>query len=146
MKHFSIETKCRLQNSWFLHETHSYFGMLYPYNSNSAWKFPFRAIWYLKYMNRNACVGICNTSIRATSWENLFMPYANNKGADQPAHPRSLISAFVISSCYVLNFTTLASFCGRTDRFVSYLVANPEDSFSRDVAHNQVGIVDIKTL
>ena len=22
-------------------------------------------------------------------------PYANNKGADQPAHPRSLISAFV---------------------------------------------------
>ena len=23
-------------------------------------------------------------------------PYANNKGADQPAHPRSLISAFVI--------------------------------------------------
>ena len=32
----------------------------------------------------------------ATSWENLFLPYANNKGADQPAHPRSLISAFVI--------------------------------------------------
>ena len=27
---------------------------------------------------------------------NLFMPYANNKGADQPAHPRSLISAFVV--------------------------------------------------
>ena len=32
----------------------------------------------------------------ATSWEKLFLPYANNKGADQPAHPRSLISAFVI--------------------------------------------------
>ena len=32
----------------------------------------------------------------ATSWENLFMPYANDKGADQPAHPRSLISAFVV--------------------------------------------------
>ena len=27
---------------------------------------------------------------------NLFKPYANNKGADQPAHPRSLISAFVV--------------------------------------------------
>ena len=25
-----------------------------------------------------------------------FMSYANNKGADQPAHPRSLISAFVV--------------------------------------------------
>ena len=24
------------------------------------------------------------------------MPYANNKGADQPAHTRSLISAFVV--------------------------------------------------
>ena len=24
------------------------------------------------------------------------MPYANNKGADQPAHPRSLISAFIV--------------------------------------------------
>ena len=27
-----------------------------------------------------------------------LMPYANNKGADQPAHPRSLISAFVVRS------------------------------------------------
>ena len=34
--------------------------------------------------------------IGATSWENLFLSYANNKGADQPAHPRSLISAFVV--------------------------------------------------
>ena len=25
-----------------------------------------------------------------------LMPYANNKGADQPAHPRSLISTFVL--------------------------------------------------
>ena len=28
--------------------------------------------------------------------ENLFMPYANNKGADQTAHLRNLISAFVV--------------------------------------------------
>ena len=27
-----------------------------------------------------------------------LMPYANNKGADQPAHPHSLISAFVVRS------------------------------------------------
>ena len=25
--------------------------------------------------------------IWATSWENLFMPYANNKGADQTVQP-----------------------------------------------------------
>ena len=33
---------------------------------------------------------------KAISLENLFMPYANNKDTDQPAHPRSLISVFVI--------------------------------------------------
>ena len=33
-------------------------------------------------------------NIWATSWQNLFMPYANNEGADQPAHLRSLISIF----------------------------------------------------
>ena len=27
-----------------------------------------------------------------------LMPYANNKGADQPVHPRNLISAFVVRS------------------------------------------------
>ena len=29
-----------------------------------------------------------------------FMTYANNKGADQPAHPRSLISTFVVRCLY----------------------------------------------
>ena len=28
--------------------------------------------------------------------KNLFYPYVNNKGADQAAHPRSLISTFVV--------------------------------------------------
>ena len=32
----------------------------------------------------------------ATSGENLFMPHANNKVADQPALPRSLFSVFAI--------------------------------------------------
>ena len=57
--------------------------------------------------------------IWATSWENLFMPHASNKGADQ-------------SSLNIRNFKPLASFCGCADRFVPYLVANPEDRFSRD--------------
>ena len=35
-------------------------------------------------------------TIWATSWENLFMPYANNKGTDRPAHLRSLSSTFVV--------------------------------------------------
>ena len=53
----------------------SYVNML-RYKANSNFKLLFCIIW-------------------ATSWENLFMPYANNKGADQPAHPRSLIGTFV---------------------------------------------------
>ena len=67
------------------------------------------------------------------------MPYANNNGADQPAHLRSLISAFVL--CWIdsiicilaksKNSKTLAF----SRRFESYLEANPEDRFSHDVAH-----------
>ena len=60
--------------------------------------------------------------IWATSWENLFMSYANNKGADQPAHPRSLVSTFIG------NFMTLDTFFSWADRFGSYLVENPENS------------------
>ena len=76
------------------------------------------------------------------SWKNLFLPYANNKGADQAAHPRSLISTLVVrclvyntSSIYRKNLTPLPSFCGCTGRFESTLVATPEDRFSRDEAH-----------
>ena len=32
----------------------------------------------------------------ASTRENLSSVFANNKGVDQPAHPRNLISAFVI--------------------------------------------------
>ena len=35
------------------------------------------------------------------------LAYANNKGADQPAHPRSLISAFVV--CFLDSITSLVS-------------------------------------
>ena len=69
------------------------------------------------------------------------LPYANNKGADQPAHPCSLISTFVvrcldsiiplvsiseISSLYLASVTAQAG--------LSTLIANPEDKFSRDEA------------
>ena len=30
------------------------------------------------------------------TWLKTFLPYVNNKGADQPAHPRSLIGTFVV--------------------------------------------------
>ena len=59
------------------------------------------------------------------------MSYANNKAADQPAHPLNLISAFVVCCLdsislrlYSRNFKILASFCGCAGRFVSGLVGN----------------------
>ena len=42
----------------------------------------------------------------------------------------SIISIFVKSK-----ISRLASLCTRTDRFESYLVGNPKDRFSRDMAH-----------
>ena len=58
---------------------------------------------------------IRNRYNRATSWENLFMPYANNKGADQPARPRSLISAFVVryldSIIPLVSISEISSLC-----------------------------------
>ena len=41
--------------------------------------------------------------------ENLLLPYANNKGADQPAHPRSRISTFFVR-CLDSIIHTLAKF------------------------------------
>ena len=80
--------------------------------------------------------------IWATSWENLILPCANNKGADQPAHPRSLISTFVVrfldSVIHVLatsEISRLACFCRWAGQFESYLVENPKDRLSRDVAY-----------
>ena len=55
----------------------------------------------------------CNYMIWATSWENLFMLYANKKGADQPAHQ------YNTSTCYSQNFKTLASLISWAGRFES---------------------------
>ena len=71
------------------------------------------------------------------------MLYANNKGAEQPAHPRSLISAFVTRSIDsiipLVSISEIASLylasVAAKGRFVFYLVANPEDRFTRDMAH-----------
>ena len=70
------------------------------------------------------------------------LPYANNKGTDHCASMQSdqclcysLLRQYNTSSFYIGNFMPLASFCCWAGRFESYLVANPEDRFSRDKAH-----------
>ena len=63
------------------------------------------------------------------------MSYANNKGADQTAR----ISAFVIR-CFdsiipLVSIHKISSLSELVFVAESYLVGNPEDRFSRDVAH-----------
>ena len=61
------------------------------------------------------------------------------QGADQPAHPCSLMSTFVILFLEIIMTTLakcklsliyLASLCSGVNWFESYLVGNPEDRFS----------------
>ena len=83
-----------------------------------------------------------------------LMQYANNKGADQPAHPRSLISTFVVC-CLGSMICILA--LSRVSRFYLIIVAVqagmnftwskiPEDTFSRDEAqlHYEKAIYKVK--
>ena len=71
------------------------------------------------------------------------MSYANNKGADQPVHPCSLISTFVV---HCLDSTISLDSIVEISRFYLAPVAaqaglclawseTPEDTFSRVVAH-----------
>ena len=70
-----------------------------------------------------------------------------NKGADQPAHPRSLLSTFVVrcldSMICILAISKvsrfeLASVAEQAGLNVTWLKI-PEDTFSRDVAHIESG-------
>ena len=66
--------------------------------------------------------------------------FANNTGADQLAHPRSLISAFVVrylesiicKLCCRWNINSLSSLCSWGDWFETRFDGNPEDRFSCD--------------
>ena len=73
-----------------------------------------------------------------TSSENLFLPYANNKGAEQPLHLHSLIRAFVVccldSIIPTLAIAEISSLCSWAGWFESYQVTTPEDRFSHDKA------------
>ena len=81
-----------------------------------------------------------------------LMPYANNKGAVQPAHWQSDQCLFclllrqndTITGCNgcIQSFNTLASFCSWTGRFESYLVVNPPKTFSHEVAQLNPEIVN----
>ena len=74
-----------------------------------------------KSVKNDKLTGACNKREQKNEpchEKTCFMPYANNKGADQPAHLRSLISAFVVHcldsmtslvSIFVISLLSLAS-------------------------------------
>ena len=73
--------------------------------------------------------------------ENLPLEFANNKGADQPAHLCSLISALSIHllesivSKLVMGEISAFKLVSRADWFESHFVGNPKDMFCRVKAH-----------
>ena len=76
------------------------------------------------------------------------MSYANNKGADQTAHPRSLISAFVVHcldsimtfvSVNKISSLMLASVAEQAGLSLTWS-ETPEDTFCHDEAHMYVNI------
>ena len=82
-----------------------------------------------------------------------LMPYANNKGADQPAHPRSLISAFVVRcldsvmslvSVTKISSLVLASVAEQASWSRTWS-ETPEDMFSHGAAHMIKVTVRIKS-
>ena len=71
------------------------YTICYPNAGESQWK------WYLN--NRGTAklkriYPVSQTQYKPGHVKMCPMPYANNKGADQPAHLRSLISTFVVRS------------------------------------------------
>ena len=58
-------------------------------------------------------IQLSTTLTQDITWETLTLLHANIKGADQPAHPRSLISAFDIRyvSCSMQIFNIFVSRC-----------------------------------
>ena len=72
--------------------------------------------------------GCCGAKGPSTIWarscENVSYAYANNKGADQPVHPRSLISTFVVL-CLDSMICILAIFTSPKTHFhVIWLISN----------------------
>ena len=91
---------------------------------------------------------VCDCGI---SWSYSLTIFLNNKGADQPVHPKSaqhlcysLIGKYHISTCSKRNFHFLASLCSWAIWFGYDLVRNPEDQFSRIETHIMILLQIVK--
>ena len=83
-------------------------------------------IVYILKVFRNAthsffCIFQKATVIRAKALENLILPYANNKGANQPVNPRRLISVFVVRCLH--SIIPLVSVSESSSLYLAYVAA-----------------------
>ena len=74
--------------------------------------------------------------------------FVNNKDADQPAHPRSLISAFVIRflESMISKLSTSKISISILGWFESHCVGNLKDRFCRGEAHVILDTNDFRTF
>ena len=72
-----------------------------------------------------------------------LMSYATNKSADQPAHPRSLISAFVVRCLKIISLDSL-DVAAKAGLCLAWS-ETPEDTFCRVVAHF-LGIIKVSSF
>ena len=86
---------------------------------------------------------MCHLLYMSRAMRKRVMSYANNKGAEQPAHSRSLISAFVVRclasvmslvSVTKISSLILASIAEQASLCLTWS-ETPEDTFSYDEAH-----------
>ena len=77
---------------------------------------------------------------------NLLMPDTNNKGADQPAHPRSLISAFVVrclDSIISLVSMPLIFTGGHGNRKAKFLKNRKKKKKEETLKNQEAGVLDV---
>ena len=85
----------------------------------------------LESLSYDSCLLIFNTdAIWAKSWENLLLPYVNNKAADQPARMRSLISVYKAADQPAHSRSLISAFVVRSlDSIISLVSVSEISSF-----------------
>ena len=90
-----------------------------------------RSFFQLTVTNRQVWANVDQDQTGPGHVKMCLMPYVNNEGVDQPAHPRSLISTFVVHCLdsimplvSISEISRLSSRCSWADWLESYLVKN----------------------
>ena len=133
---------CHIKNSWLGHDL--------PTSVNGRVISPFcKGSVLTKFHKNKSLAKICEITVYLTQISHTIHPglngprrkktclrgFANNKGADQPGHPCSLISTFIIRLFEIITSklaTSKFSIVHWGDWFEPRSVGNPKDRYRRD--------------